>query len=339
MASLISFAGVALWMRWWNHVDFALHEALFFLHPGQLYQAPWFTLSVFVLACPVLIAFAVLNRRFWVAAAGVVVGGMLGFSIPRMGSHWGVGTIGPEIQLSRGLTTILAALVFASGFGFLDALWQIFQKRWIEEKPPLSLGDREIFWLLIPYTLALGFLMYTRGALWPRYWLPMLPIAAVMIMWTYYRWRPGQELPGICLVMTALVSAASVAYIHTAFAKARAQVTAEQEYMQAGYPRNELQAGFSSDGIYEIQLHGYVNDARITDPRRVYTLPQRKLPLECLAPVWELTPSLDRKFSVADQYGGCFQPMGLSPVEYRAWYPPFHRQVVLAKITPADVTP
>jgi hypothetical protein len=338
-ASIASFAGIGMWMRWWNHVPYAIHEKLFFFHMGQVFQAPWFTLSIFVYATPVLVAFLILGQLRWPSVLGAVIGAILGLTLPEMRTHWGVGPLGPENELPLAITVVLSAIVFASSFAFLNVAWIVFRDKTHSDAPTLRLRNQDLFWLLIPYTLMLGFLLYTRGALWPRYWLPMLPVSAVMIMWVFYRWKPDHSLPGACFIVIALVSLSSVAYVNTLFAQARALVIAEQEYLAAGYPRSQLQAGFASDGMYEILLHGYINDYRITTPRKVYYQPKPTLPKQCLKPMWELMPSIDRQFSLQQSYGGCFQPMGLPAVDYEAKFPPFKRQIVITRITPSAVTP
>jgi hypothetical protein len=118
--------------------------------------------------------------------------------------------------------------------------------------------------------------------------------------------------------------------IHDWFALSRARLAAAEKIRQTGVPRTAIQAGFEYDCWTQLQAEGHVNDPRIVTPPDAFRpVPSSaELPKECRTWVFSyLTPAVVPQYFLAFEPLTCFAPSVFSPVTYRAWMPPFNRQV------------
>jgi hypothetical protein len=327
-------------MHWWKTVPYALHENTFFFTRLQIILAPYYALNFTTPLTPLLIAFlaAALYRDQqlrWIASIGGALGILIAIIVPSVNSSQGVGTILPATPIAKPALCIVTAIVLASGFTFIAVAVRLLLRYRREPLPEtLRLSNAALFWLLVPYSAVLLFLLLTRQVLYPRYWISIFPIAAIVIPICWRAWQGPTPFPRACIIAIALIFPASVINIHDVLASLRAQTQMEANYEAAGLPRNELEAGMILDGTYQILSQGHVNDHRITTPANTFIKFPPSAPKACLINLWFLMPAITPRYSLVDKYGGCFQPMDFPAVGYTTWYPPFHHEIKLARLNP-----
>jgi hypothetical protein len=237
------------------------------------------------------------------------------------------------------VSLILLAALFGSIFAVRQKGWKLIQAEHPQEA-------RQIFWLLVPFSIAYGALLILavqQGLVLDKYVFLWMPFAIIASIWLYQRCI-RIELPVASVVLLIVYAAFAVAATHTLFAWHRARFAAIQELRAAGIPPTEIQAGFEYDGWTQIQQSGYVNNKLVKNPPGAYQSPSTKPDLKnlCYYNFLAWAPSLHPKYAVDFGPAACFLPSHFPPVHYIAWLPPFHRDVYIRKVpdkTPMVTTP
>jgi len=247
------------------------------------------------------------------------------------------------LNLPCRLALILVTLVciFSLGIWF----FRLSVKAW-QRRPALHNAWRQASqgtgtWLAI--ALLLGpFTVAYIGALLPlalvqlmfdRYLLELLAVAIVVLVKLYQN-SFNENLPWLSAVVLLVFGSYSVVQTHDLFALDRARVAAANQIISTGIPRTAIQGGFNFDGWTEIEASGNVNDRRIAVPAHIYRryVDTSHLPPDCVHWFSEWTPSvLPRYFLVRTAPLPCLAASEFASVQYTAWSPPFHREIVIQK--------
>jgi 4-amino-4-deoxy-L-arabinose transferase-like glycosyltransferase len=195
---------------------------------------------------------------------------------------------------------------------------------------------RSLFVLLGPFTLAYLALLVPRAGskgvlgitVFDRYLLPLLPVAIILAL-RLYQEQIQPHAPAFAFVTLAAFSFFAIANTHDYFASERARLAAATELTSAGVPRTAIEASMEYVGWTELQANGHLNDSRIQVPSNAYHATSSNLTGECWFWFADHTPSIHPKYFVVTNPLSCLAPPAMPPVSYRAWLPPFHRQMFI----------
>ncbi len=197
-----------------------------------------------------------------------------------------------------------------------------------------DIGWRSLLWLLGPFALAYLALLVPRAGskgvlgvtIFDRYAIPLLPVVLILAL-RLYQGSVQPAAPGFAFLTLAVFSVFAVAYTHDYFAGERARLSAASALMAAGVPRTAIQASAEFGGWTELQLSGRINDPRILIPKNAYHPTSGGMTGACWFWFADHTPSVDPKYFVVASPMSCLAPSTFPPVSYRAWLPPFQRQM------------
>lgn len=354
---LVSLAGVALTLHWFNHQPYVPVEKLIALKTTKaalhiFVKAIFFSVfTVFLLLLPILLGFAshyplrdAKSRRYALGSTGLILAGVTGLSLFRhTGTRWmtlllgnyvtakGVDlplTIGisPDI-LPRTAQACIALVVFITAALLLRML---YEARGSVGARLRSAWSSPLFWLFAPFLAATLVLIVTRSVMFDRYFLTLNVIAIVLLLRLYER-RYHQTLPAVCALAVAVFAVYGVAVTHDLFNGARARLAAIDEVRATGVPRSQLRAGFEYDGWTQIELAGYMNDPRIQVPRNAttpWTLPAGIRP-QCADWMYGYTPAIHARYIFSNEINFCYAPAPFAPVTYKTWLPPYRRTILI----------
>jgi hypothetical protein len=229
---------------------------------------------------------------------------------------------------------ILVSVVLLAAL--LGCIIAVRQKGWKLLRAARPDEARQIFWLLVPFSIAycaLLILAVQQGLALDKYVFLWMPFAIIASIWLYQRCIRLQ-LPRTSVAILIVYAAFAVAATHTLFAWHRARFAAIQELRSAGIPPTEIQAGFEYDGWTQIEQSGHVNNKRVKNPPGAYQPPRTKADPQnlCAYNFLAWAPSLHPKYAVDFGPAACFLPSKFPPVNYTAWLPPFHRTVYIQKV-------
>ena len=255
------------------------------------------------------------------------------------------------VLLPNWLRAILTVLTFAVFLGTVIA-WRAFpgiaaphrnqrekkgaarENRDVATAPPagssLPLRDSQLLLLFGPYAAVYLLLYFTRAFQWDRYLLP-LAFLAVLASLRAYQSRFGDGPHRWAWLFLLIVAGFDVAANHDVYALYRARLACADTLQRAGVPRTRFSAGFEYDAWTELQQTGYVKDPRLVLPTGL--VPARQLRLSRQL-TWSarLTPSVDAEYAVAFTLAPGLEPSNFAAVPYRTWLPPFHQQLIIARV-------
>ena len=379
-------AGLVLWaaslitvfalLHWFNHQAYVSVEKPYF-RPRNLAQLQVFVarfgrslVTLALLTAPVLLGLAmkfplrqpgrrlqlgmVLAAVFVFVCAGTVFCG---------GAWWGTWLLGDYVSTSGVLyqpevlgtppQVVPPALQIVLIFALLATVAVCAAMLWLRPRTPRvkASSDDLLLWMAGPFTLAYLALVYTRAAVYDRYFLPLLFLAMLAAL-RWYEARFREDLSPLCLLPLAALALFGVAGTHDLFAASRARLAATDELLAAGVPRTEFHAGFDYDGWTQIEQTGYVNEPRLhpasayqhyliadelyaVHPSDVYKADWQNAPgLGGMCFTWFLsyTPSIHAHYVLESLPNYCFGDSGLPPVKYRTWLAPRDRAIYIAAI-------
>lgn len=194
---------------------------------------------------------------------------------------------------------------------------------------------RNILLILGPFSLCYVLLLVPRAAtifLQDRYVLDLMPVAIVVLL-VVYEQRVAPCLPAVSFVTIALFAFFGIAGAHDTFAGERALVTLLESARASGVPRNSIQAGLSSDGWFQIESGGHINEPKIKVPAGAYNpdVPSLKLPVECLSWFARYTPAITPEYILVPSPASCLGAVKYSVI-YHAWAPPSLRTFYLQQL-------
>jgi hypothetical protein len=167
-----------------------------------------------------------------------------------------------------------------------------------------------------------------RGYLFDRYLIPLLPALAIPLLWHWQR-RAGPWVPQAAWAVVGLLALYGVATTHDYLAAGRARLQAATRLTSAGIPRAKITAGFEYDAWTELEVSGRIADQDFPDEDdpAAAALAQR-YPVFPPYWFWAHTPSIDPVYFVTYSRLPKLRDLaGFPPILYRAWAPPFRRQV------------
>lgn len=196
----------------------------------------------------------------------------------------------------------------------------------------------EIFVLFGPFTLAYIALLLHRGAfndLYDRYLLPILPIALILLV-RFYQQTIGGRLPAISVLALLIFTVFGIAGSHDVFAVRRARVVAADKLIAAGIPRTSFYGGFEYDGWTQIEAMGFVNSGTMLMPDGYHDLKpiRRDMTVKpCDNRFAQNDPAIQPRYAISFDQVACDGASQFAPVPYRAWLPPFHRDLYIRTVT------
>jgi hypothetical protein len=126
-----------------------------------------------------------------------------------------------------------------------------------------------------------------------------------------------------------------VAQTHDYFAQLRARVIATRFLEQRGIPRTHIMAGFEYDSWTQLASKGYYNDSRIEKPAGVYVPRVEPLGFATIYDLWSYTPVVQPDYVIALAAHPELRVADVPPTDFRCWWPPLHRQLIVQVRDPA----
>lgn len=341
-------------LHWFAQQPYSVPEHLFEGFPNihQLDHLALQLLSVFLsgvlFLLPVLIAFAVeipiRDLRFTARLAGGLLlwfaacvllhryhPNSLGLLIaPFKGNYvtaFGLAHIFPlkgldSVVLSRAPRVFITLTVLLTLFCFFIFL-NTRRYRPGQAAAPLSgtISWNRLLILLVPFTLAYLALLLPRGLradLYDRYFLPLFPIALILLL-RLYQDRGQPRLPLFSYALVLLFALYAVAGMHDTFSMYRARQAAIEEIRAAGIPDNAIDGGFDHNAMTQVRQFGFINDTHIHMPATAHFVQAPVFPADCEPDHHLLTPAIVPGHALSYDPTACGGPSRFAPVFYREW--------------------
>jgi hypothetical protein len=186
---------------------------------------------------------------------------------------------------------------------------------------PDALSLRRFLWLSVPPALAYMLAVLYLGNLYDRYLLPLLPVIAIPLLWAYQR-AVRNAPPALGWAIVCVLALYGIATTHDYIAAGRARAQAAAALTSAGIPRTSITAGFEYDGWTQLEQSGVTASFHAGMPL------SHAYPVSPPYRFWAATPSVDPVYFVMYSRLAALHDSRFPPVRYRAWLPPFVRQVV-----------
>lgn len=246
------------------------------------------------------------------------------------------GMFGMTVAISLWIRLAISLFVIASAFIVVE---QLLEPRYASplssDKPAPSW--KSMVWILGPFSLSYLLLLAPRGAfdqIQDRYLIGLVPTAIVFLL-RLYQERIKATLPLVSIITLTIFALYSIAGTHDFFAESRAQVKAIHMVEDSGVSRRSIQAGFPSDGWFQIEHGGDINEPRIQVPAGAYNPDPpifKIIPEKCrdgftkFAPAifptyFILFPAFKNPPNPLPQW--CFTRANYPPIRYTTWLPPF----------------
>jgi hypothetical protein len=372
LATIVLWIGsaisVLLVMQWYKHQPYSI-PSNFVLHAGQgaiqgtLHRLLFAFLCLGLVLLPVLIAwtFSIRHLRgtrrklFWVALALA----LLGFTFVLHRFHdkalmpWiqnildsqGVWsrpeilgsspvTLGPGIRTAVSGVVVLAWVAFLAQFQWPG--WKALSLRYASKTSPTGvLSYATTMRMLGVYLSAYVVLLVPRaaaGVVFDRYLLGLFPFV-LMLLARMYQEQIAPRLPVLVIATLCLFSIYSVASLHDWFASLRALVATNDRLQAAGIPRTEIEAGWESDGLVQVQMSGHINNQQIRVPASAYhPIPPEPRPPECSNWFYSSSPAITPRFVLVLSPLSCFANSTFPPQHFRSWLPPFEHAIYIQRV-------
>jgi hypothetical protein len=194
----------------------------------------------------------------------------------------------------------------------------------------------QLAWILGPFSIGYLLLLIPRATMafiQDRYLLGLAPIAIIVLL-KLYQEQVRQTLPAVSFIALIVVAVIALGAVHDFFAASRALTNVVVIVEKSGIPSKslsagleEVDAGWARDGWVQIEDGDHINDARIKVPVGAYRpyAPGLKLPPECVGMFASFTPAIHPKYFVVSTSKSCFAETNYPVVQYKTWFPPFHR--------------
>lgn len=285
------------------------------------FRVAWKTTIVAIAAVAVPVT-AVLSDRSWMAPFSVDAVTARGVDIPStlLGYRPDVMPLWFRVVC----TAVMAAAVCAVVFWIASTRTA---RRSVEVQPVIS--DRELYTLLVPYSVVYVSLITTRQVIFDRYWLPMLVVYLIVLTRVYQ--KVAAQLPAASLALLIMMALFSVISTHDLYATYRARLGAIDEVRAAGVPRDAIDGGAEYDGWTESEIAGHVNNGRITNPAGSYVpVPPTNLPKECTVWYRKMFPHIHPRYLLSYEPVPCFRESEFAPFAYRTWLEPRERYIYIS---------
>jgi hypothetical protein len=239
------------------------------------------------------------------------------------------------VELPLSLRVVMSMIVIVSAVAFAE--WFFAPRRRVVQSPGKTdaTGWETLAILFMPFCTAYLLLLLPRGFrfyLFDRYLLGVMPIGIICLL-KLYQERIRESLPVVSYVTLAVFGLYGILATHDLFSLNRARVTAVMEVRIAGIPKDAVQAGFEYDGWTEIDEAHYVNEPKIFPARAFHPNPPDPMrPPDCRLGFDQYTPALHPQYIIVLSPMWCLQPSNFAPVIYKAWLPPFTRQIYVQKV-------
>lgn len=228
---------------------------------------------------------------------------------------------------------LLTLLIFLGAAATFAALVRGFKK--IGAEASLVPSWTVTLTLIAPFSVAYLLLLLPRAAFvvtLDRYLIPLAALLMIPLL-RFYQERVQFRVPAISFAALAVFSGYGVASTHDYFATDRARLAAAEEIRLNGIPRTEIQGGWEYDSWTQLETSGYINDWRIENPSGAFHKPPPpSLPEPCRYWFSDHTPAVSPRYFVVFSPMSCLAPSNFAPVRYRAWLPPFHRQIEIEQL-------
>lgn len=359
-----SLAGIVALLHWWSRQPFSVPEHIDRGHVtsrmvhhfgGKLVKA---FLCLLLLVFPVLVGWLGRVRTLSRAAlirAGAILAGFTAFlllippatrdlwTMPWVGHLlyaviWGRGEFPGDAPgwLSLGDRVLISLAIVATGLLCFEALLALYRQERCVPADRGALLPQEVLWILVPFSAAFFLLLLPRTLyefIYDRYLVGIMPLMIVLLCLLHQRWV-APRMPLISFAMLALYSLVTIGGTHDWFATNRARLKAVNEVRAAGVPTTSLQGGFEFDGWTEIDAAGYINEKRIEVPRSAYrpAKDQLAMPVRCQDFFAPFAPAIQPRYLLTSSVMPCFANARFPSVPYRAWLPPFKRQIFIQRM-------
>jgi hypothetical protein len=380
----LGFTGVLAFLHWFNTQPYSVPEHVIWARitwmtfPHLAAQLVKMFLCLLLLILPLSVAWLPtareLSRSAWLRVGGAlalfVAFELLADLLGRMDlwlMPWMMYLLQEQSALSPGMFGTPPGMTLWIRFAislFVIAVPLIALERELERKPNalprrsiLDAGGNagtswyEIAWILGPFSLSYVLLLMPRGAfdvIQDRYLVGLIPSILVVLL-KLYQERIGPRLPAVSVFMLVLFAVYSVAGTHDYYAESRAQVRAIQMVESSGIPRKSIQAGFPSDGWFQIENGGYINEPRLKVPAGAYNpTPFFNIPDGCRDGFTNFAPVLSPKYFILFPWfknpsypppSWCFVRSNFPPIHYTTWLPPFHESMYVKRLADGTVHP
>lgn len=360
---IVSVIAVAGMLQWWNKQPYSVPEkidrgivdsAMVHHFGGKIAKG---VLCFLLLLYPVLAAWLAqigrLSRRarLRVGVALVVANALLMKMDVGMRDLWVLPWIGHllyaviygrsefpgpgPIPLSLTGRMLISVLVFATTLVFAERVVARRRAPAREAEIHGTIRWREMLWVFGPFCAAYFALLLPRTLyefLYDRYFLGLMPFGIIVLLRVHRRWF-ASRVPWVAFVALALFSIESIGGTHDWFAVNRARVLAVKEVHAAGVPMSYIQGGFEYDGWTQIDIVGHVNERRIAVPAGAHVFVRRAaLPHRCEHFFSLFESGIDPEYVIVGSRMDCFAPTDFPPIRYRAWLPPFDREIFVQKM-------
>jgi 4-amino-4-deoxy-L-arabinose transferase-like glycosyltransferase len=185
---------------------------------------------------------------------------------------------------------------------------------------------------LLPYSAAVMQASRMIGELYPRYYLPYVPLLACAVLWgvrAAFTTAVDRRIAIVGWVSLAVVALPEVRNLHHMFADCRARLAAISYLESNGVARDRIMAGWQIDGWEQIERAGYLNDYRIRVPRGAFKpLKPDGYPKQLM--LRDRMSALTPEYIVTDdpsRFPGDRKPFPRFP--YTSWWPPYRREIVI----------
>jgi len=347
---LLSTLAIALCLRWYNQQPYVTEmprepEAWSDVVGASIESVLQVAVACLVLMAPVL-ALHVTNWRRWVRTPAPLAYGMLVAGILATGLWWfgdspllgnvvtskgmlgqGLDMLGtkPEILPLPMRLLLGVALFLAAGF---TVAAQLADYRRLAGPFPEPM--RQFLWIVAPssvfYALAVLYRSVRDWLLFDRYCILLLPLLVVPLLW-HFQQRIRETPPVWGWIVMALFACFGIALTHDYLAAGRARVIAADTITHAGIPRTHVSAGLEYDGWTQLEQSG-----RIPSPTEQAATPARRFPVSPPFWFWTKTPSVEPQYVVTYSRLKGLVDSSFPPLDYTAWLPPFHREVLIQKL-------
>jgi hypothetical protein len=358
---LLSVASIALGMRWFAHQPLSVPEPLleraltlrsFRELAGAMFAA---FACILLVSLPAMATSLPLIRRFQARTLAILVGTSLiatwvcrlitfhlaprgfmpwtGDILSKVGvldvpNAWWLGVSPTTFDFSG--RVVASVVVFAVTAVFCFAVYRAPNHQ--------SAATPRISWpgllqLLAPFVVAYVILLAPRGfwaEILDRYLLPLLVISILLLL-RLHQERIAPKLPLVSWIALAIYAAFAVMGTHDWVESHRARLDAVSRLESAGVPVQAIEAGYEFDGMTQIDLTGAVYDPRLRYPAGIDTGHDRAdhLPDGCDDVFNEHTPAIHPRYFLSYQVVLCLTESPFGAIEYRAWLPPFRRQMMI----------
>jgi Dolichyl-phosphate-mannose-protein mannosyltransferase len=294
------------------------------------------SVSIAVVATALFLRFGLLHLHretviSWLAPFGgdiVTRSGLV--DMPALGNH--------PVVLGLPVRIIVTLITSAAAFSFISFLFGPPSQSRTNSEPASAISPHQLALLLGPFTLAYLFLLLPRGvwgSIRDRYLLPLLVVGLIAAV-RFFQERVQPDLTLASIVCLATFAAFAIAGTHDKFAFMRAQLTAANNLISAGVPRDAFYGGFEYDGSTQIEQWGYVSTTTINLPQGFHLRTAGRAHKACEYDLSDIFPAINPSYGLSLSPDVCQGPSQFAPVTYQAWLPPFSRAIYTRRIADSN---